>query len=561
MRNLWRLLPALGLALLLTVPAAAAYSDMPETYALYNEVQKAGEYGLMNGYADGTFGYAKSITRAQFTAVLVRLMGWETVTPETPHYPDVPPSHYWYAAIETAYAHGVRDTQTQNGVSGFYPDWPITRCVMCELMVQAAGLDSVIGQYNVTQPGSQAGAQIEHLTPFTDLPYLTFGTGYISVAYAIGLTNGTSATTFSPFGTATRGQAAAMLVRMYERLYPETESVSAFYAFSSYSQIALTEGMDVVSAGWSRMRWDGETARLATTSADGNDYFVPSGYADAVNQIAANGAKLYLDVFMDTGDGLTGLLSSAGGRTQAVEQIANELAVPYQALGRNPYDGVTIDFEGYPVSQLPDFAAFLTELRAALPADKGLWVCAMPGDLGGYGQETAATVKAVSGIADKVVLMAYNFDQKQVTLTQAPGVVTRGYLRNRPAPLDYVFRILRSAANAAEDPSKLALGLCFQNVAWEIDAEGNQIAATPVYPTHETLSKRLAQSDTVTERRDTVPCAYYTTEEGRRYFVWYEDAESIQVKRQAARLLNLGGVCVWRLGAVPDGISLTGSGV
>ena len=54
-------------------------------------------------------------------------------------------------------------------------------------------------------------AEKKNTLPFTDVKS---GKGYISIAYTIGMTNGTSATTFSPDATATRGQAAAMLVRI-----------------------------------------------------------------------------------------------------------------------------------------------------------------------------------------------------------------------------------------------------------------------------------------------------------------------------------------------------------
>ena len=63
-------------AALLAAPASAReYTDVPAESALAQEVQKAVDYGLMNGYSDSRFGYSDPMTRAQFTAVLVRMMG------------------------------------------------------------------------------------------------------------------------------------------------------------------------------------------------------------------------------------------------------------------------------------------------------------------------------------------------------------------------------------------------------------------------------------------------------------------------------------------------------
>ena len=61
-----------------------------------------------------------------------------------------------------------------------------------------------------------------------------------------------------------------MLVRVYERYVSGTEWLHGFYAFSSYSQIALSAGMDAVSVGWARMELDDQGAPvLNSTSANG----------------------------------------------------------------------------------------------------------------------------------------------------------------------------------------------------------------------------------------------------------------------------------------------------
>ena len=97
MKKVLSCLLALALTAALAAPMAlaAGYTDSPESSALAGEVEKAVDYGLMNGYSATRFGYSDSMTRAQFTAVLVRMMGWETVTPETPTYADVSSSHTW----------------------------------------------------------------------------------------------------------------------------------------------------------------------------------------------------------------------------------------------------------------------------------------------------------------------------------------------------------------------------------------------------------------------------------------------------------------------------------
>lgn len=141
MKKLLSSLLAAALTAGLLVPSAGAvdtgFSDVPAESALAGEVRKAVDYGLMNGYDNDTFGYGDSMTRAQFTAVLVRMMGWDTVTPQTPTYTDVPASHTWYGVIETAAAHDVA-----NDGGAFRPSDPVTRGEMAELLVRALGLKS-----------------------------------------------------------------------------------------------------------------------------------------------------------------------------------------------------------------------------------------------------------------------------------------------------------------------------------------------------------------------------------------------------------------------------------
>ena len=528
-----------AMAVSLTVPmAGAAYTDVPAESTLGGEAEKAVRYGLMNGYSDTTFGYGDSMTRAQFAAVLVRMMGWETVTPATADFTDVPVSHTWYGAVETAAAHDVVD---EGGA--FRPGDAITRGEMSEMLVRALGLKTTA---EMAAGQTSSTSSVLHL-PFTDVS--GDQAGYIAVAYAIGMTNGTSAYTFSPDATATRAQAAAMLVRIYEKLRQETDFIHGFYAISSYSQLDLVRQMDAVSAGWSRMTWDGATALLSTTSANSNEYAVPSGYEEVADTVTSAGGTLNLSVYMDTSDGVKDLLASAEGRSQAVEQIVNELTITYKTLGRNPYDGVTIDFEGLRSEQKADFTAFLTELADAVHGmDKTLYVCVSPMLLSGSYYD-GYDYGAIGALADKVILMAYDYEARDMSAF----VGTEYYKTAATVPLDQVYLGLSALKSQGVAADKIVLGLSCKNVAWKIDREGKMVSGAPVTVSNETLHQRLAQSDTVKGWSDTYQQSYavYSTEDGSRYFVWYQDGESITRDLETAKLLGISGVSLWRLGTIP----------
>lgn len=530
-----------ALAVSLTVPmAGAAYTDVPSESTLGGEVEKAVRYGLMNGYSDTTFGYGDSMTRAQFAAVLVRMMGWETVTPATADFTDVPVSLTWYGAVETAAAHDVVD---EGGA--FRPGDAITRGEMSEMLVRALGLKSTAEMVETSWTARRSAWYFA--SPFSDVS--GDQSSYIAVAYTIGMTNGTSDHTFSPDATATRAQAAAMLVRIYEKLHQETDFTHGFYAISSYSQLDLVRQMDAVSAGWSRMTWDGTAALLSTTNANGNEYAVPSGYEEVADTVTSAGGTLNLSVYMDTSDGVKDLLASADGRSQAVEQIVNELTITYKTLGRNPYDGVTIDFEGLRSEQKADFTAFLMELADAVHGmDKTLYVCVSPVLLSGSYYD-GYDYGAIGALADKVILMAYDYEARDMS----DFVGTEYYKTAATVPLDQVFLGISALKYQGVAADKIVLGLSCKNVAWKIDGAGKMVSGAPVTVSNETLHQRLAQSDTVKGWSDTYQQSYavYTTEDGSRYFVWYQDDESITRELETAKLLGISGVSLWRLGTIP----------
>ena len=191
---------AASLAAVLAVPAAGAvYTDIPAGSALAGEVQRAIQYGLMEGYSAARFGYGDPMTRAQFVTVLGRMMNWaaspaENVITAAMELPENLSDTY-----RNAISYAVKNDAADANIP-FRPNERITRAEMSEMLVRALGLKSAASL-------AEKGISL----PFGDV---TGRRGYIAVAYTIGMTNGTSATTFSPDSTATRAQAAAMLVRI-----------------------------------------------------------------------------------------------------------------------------------------------------------------------------------------------------------------------------------------------------------------------------------------------------------------------------------------------------------
>ena len=143
----------------LAIPSAGAYSDIPAGSALSEEVWKAVDLGLMNGYSPDTFGYSDSVTRAQFVTVVGRMLGWfdagqpaqAHITPQMQVPQDISTT-YWTAISAAAKYDAVDDTVP------FRPNDAITRGEMAEILVRALGLK-----------GTAAIAEKERSLPFQDV--------------------------------------------------------------------------------------------------------------------------------------------------------------------------------------------------------------------------------------------------------------------------------------------------------------------------------------------------------------------------------------------------------
>jgi hypothetical protein len=518
----------------LSIPASAAgisYPDVAKEYWAWSDIQSATEYGLMQGYENGTFGPEDTLNRASFVTVLQRMFGWKAVVPASPSFTDCSPGAWYYSAVETAAAHGI----TEGGVP-FRPSDSITREEMAVMLVRALGYGTLASQ--ITE------------CPFPDV---TSNPGAIALAYAIGMTTGiveNERLLFKPDSTAVRAQAAAMLVRVYQRYTSRIDWLHGFYAFASYPQIGFTDQMDGVSVGWARMCFDPSSGPwLNDTSSGGNDWVKPSGADSVTRYFAANGTPCNLNVYATTAQNVTlsdGTTTSVVASVTAPAQRAAAISALVSAAG--DYAGLTIDFEGMKSDLKDQFTAFMQELRDALPASKTLYVCVPPDKW-----YTGFDYRALGEVCDKVILMAHDYQW-----TSIPASYVGTDKTNSPVtPFSQIYTALchiTDADTGVQDRSKLALAISFGTAGFHVDENGILLDTTIYHPSQTVIATRLAQPDTTVTYSDLYrnPCMTYTTEDGSRYLLWYENAQSVSDKLTLARMFGITGISVWRLGNIPN---------
>ncbi len=170
------------------------FYDVPNDAFFYEAVKWAVKSGVTNRLSDTMFGPYESCTRAQIVTFLWRAAG--SPEPKTASsFSDVPASAYYAKAVAWAIENGITNGMTE---TTFAPNATCTR-----------------GQ-SVTFLYRALGKKVESSTSFTDVASNAFYADAVNWAVASDVTNGTSATTFSPNADCTRAEIVTFLYRAYQ---------------------------------------------------------------------------------------------------------------------------------------------------------------------------------------------------------------------------------------------------------------------------------------------------------------------------------------------------------
>ena len=181
------------------------FADVAKDAWYYDAVKYVNENGLMAGTSATTFEPDLTTTRGMIVAILHRLAGSPNIEDEIWGYPfqDVDANAYYATAVYWARMNGIVAGYSDER---FGPNDTITREQMATILYRYA-------QYKVYDTTDKA-----NLSKYTDTAQVgSYAVEAIRWANAEGLVNGTSATTLTPKGSATRAQAAAILMRFGQK--------------------------------------------------------------------------------------------------------------------------------------------------------------------------------------------------------------------------------------------------------------------------------------------------------------------------------------------------------
>ena len=514
-----------GFAMNMMCPAvmAASYSDVPSEHWAVSVINQAADAGIMQGRDNGEFGLGDTIKRCEFAAMLVRMMKWDKSTAQVSAFTDANTNDWFYADVNTLAERNVYSE------SAFRPNDNITRREMAVMLVKALGYDEL--------------AKGEKNTVFGDV---TTDAGYIAVAYNLGIINGKSETVFDPEGSALREEGAAMMMRMYSKYYSSLEELHGFYAISSWGQKEIAAQMDSVSFGWSRLQYiDDGKVHLNQTTEGGNDWYIPSGYEDALDYVMNGGASVNLAVTMTDIEDCKAILLNEENRKEAISQLKDAVQI---------YNGITVDFEGMKGTELKEgLNQFIKELKEAL-GNKTLYVAVHPVLKNSSEYFDAYDYKTLGEYADKIILMAHDY----AAYTLPDNLLNTDFIATPVTPFDEVYTALKAITDPVtgiQDNEKIVFAVSTASTtAWNT-TDKKITDGKSIHPALDTVEKRLAQPDTEINYSEKYknPYAFYTTEDGQQILLWYEDSRSIEDKITLAKMFGINSLSIWRIGAIPEG--------
>lgn len=526
------------------------FSDIPRGHWAEKSIYELRSLKITDGIGENRFGLGLTINRSEFVAFLVKLMKWELIYPGKGSFADnMDKSKWYYPYIETALEHGVILNYAEN----FRPVEPITREEMAIMIVRTLGYDSLSNQLACLS------------NPFEDIEQ---NTGYITIAKDFGIINGVGNNLFKPYDEAKREEAAAMMMRMYEKLNQPIDKLHGFYAIRSAHQAEMIESLSSVGFGWSRLEYDFESKKvvLNTSRKNNNEYAIPAGFSQPMNMARESRVDAMLMVFAKN-DMIFGnenetpislveyVVAKPEVRKEVIKTIAEQINATVAEGVSAAFDGVVIDFENMRGESLKkSFNEFLAELKEELMKNnKQLYVAVHPARKPGQAYYDGYDYKTIGSIADKVILMAHDYYAKQLTDAE----MEMGYTTTPLTPIDEIYWALKAITDkdtGMENLDKILVQLSFDSVQWKLK-DGKVINKYPYNPDYETIRERLLMEDVAINYSKLFENPYaffYDGKDETQNIIWYEDSRSIKAKLDLMKMFGIKGVSIWRLGNIPS---------
>lgn len=167
----------------------SGFADVPDTAWYKEHVIQLTTSKIVSGYVDGSFRPNHNVSRSEFAKMMCLAMGWTLESPSSPSFTDVPKDHWAYQYVETAKSNEVI-AGYEDGT--FRPGKSITRAEIAKIASETLALPS----------GTSTLSDISS----------SWAKDFIAKCVKANIVSGYNDNTFRPGNTATRAEAAKMVV-------------------------------------------------------------------------------------------------------------------------------------------------------------------------------------------------------------------------------------------------------------------------------------------------------------------------------------------------------------
>ncbi|WP_167345657.1 phosphodiester glycosidase family protein [Paenibacillus riograndensis] len=179
------------------------FADLPASHWAVKAVKQLAAKQLVQGTSAGRYEPSRAITRAEFTAMLVRALGLSGKASSA--FADVRADKWYAGPVGLAVQAGIATGQS---AAKFAPDEAISRQEMAAMLVRAYGY--------AARSGAAADAQAAAFTDISQAPQ--WARQAIGEASALGLMQGRGQEQFAPQEQGTRAESAQMLLNLLDKL-------------------------------------------------------------------------------------------------------------------------------------------------------------------------------------------------------------------------------------------------------------------------------------------------------------------------------------------------------
>lgn len=183
--------------------SAKKFNDLENIEWAKDSIEIMAGKGIINGKDNNNFRPNDNITRAEYTALITRLLKYEKSNNKLP-FKDVSPYDWYYKSVQIAYQNKIINGKTE---TIFDPNGDITRQEMAKII------------FNILKEKGYKKGDYNNLNKFKDKKDIApWAKESVGLLVKEGIITGMDNETFEPNKNATRAQAAVILYRLYNLL-------------------------------------------------------------------------------------------------------------------------------------------------------------------------------------------------------------------------------------------------------------------------------------------------------------------------------------------------------